>query len=87
MPDDQGGSDGVKGDPNCTHEGQAKHETVDEDGVLTKSSEGDIGACDKAAQGIGSERDLPAVKITRRRTRVIIRALASGGSKWRLVTL
>ena len=49
---------------------------VDEDGVLTKSSEGDAGASDKAARGIGSGRDLPAVKIARRRTRVDIGALA-----------
>ena len=60
---------------------------ADEDGVLTKSSEGDVGASDKIVREIGSERDLLTVKIARRRTRVIIRALASGGSKWQLVML
>ena len=83
MPDDQGGRGesrvilGVRG-------GQAKH---NEDGVLTKSSECDAGASDKAVRGIRSGRGLPVIKIARRRTRVIIGALASGESKWRLVTL
>ena len=85
--DDQGGPYGVKGDPSCTHEGQAKHETEDEDSVLIKSSEGDAGASDKTSRGIGSRRDLPAVNIARWRTHVIIRVLASGGRKWRQVTL
>ena len=38
---------------------------VDEDGVLINLSERDAGASDKVAQGIGSERDLSAVRITR----------------------
>ena len=42
-------SDGVKGDPSGARGGQAKHEVKDEDGVLTKSSKGDVGASDKVA--------------------------------------
>ena len=67
---------GVKGDPSCTRKGRAKHETEDEDDVLTKSSERDIGASDTAARGIRSGRDLPAVTIARWSTHVDIRAFA-----------
>ena len=73
--------DRVNGDPSYTHKGQAKHEIEDEDSVLIKSSERDVGASDKTVQGIESGRDLPTVKIVRWRTYVIIRALASSGSK------
>ena len=39
----------VKSDPSCAHGGQAKHEKIDEDDVLTKLSAGDAGSSDKAA--------------------------------------
>ena len=67
---------GVKGCPSCTRGGQAKYKTEDEDGVLTKSSERDVDATNKAARGIGSGRDLSAVKITRRSAHIDIRVLA-----------
>ena len=56
---------GVKDDPSCIRGGQAKHETEDEDGVLTKSNKRDVSASDKTARGIGSEKDLPAIRIAR----------------------
>ena len=49
---------------------------VDEGDMLTKASERYVGASDKATRGIGSGRDLLAVKIARRRTRVNIERLA-----------
>ena len=66
----------VKSDPSCTCEGQAKHETDDEDDALIKSSERDVGASDKITRGIGSERDIPVIRIARRSIRVDIRELA-----------
>ena len=69
-------SGGVKCDPNYTYGGQAKYETENEDGVLTKSSEEDASASDKAVRGIESERDLPTVMIIRQNTRVDIKTLA-----------
>ena len=45
---------GVKGSPSCTSGDQAKREIVDEDNKLTKSSEGDSSASDKAARRIRS---------------------------------
>ena len=69
-------SGGVKGDPSCTHGDQVKHEKADEGSVLTKSSERDAGASDNPARGIGSRRDLSAVKIARRIIRVNIGLLA-----------
>ena len=74
-------SGGVKGDSSCAHGDQAKHGRMDEDGILTKSSEGDAGASDKAARGIESGRDLLAVKIIRQSTCVNIGMLAWGQSK------
>ena len=50
-------------------------QSMDENGILIKSSEGAVGASDKAPRGIRSRRDLPMVKIARRRTHVDIRAL------------
>ena len=49
MLDDQGGSGEVKGDPSCTHGGQANHKMEGEDDVLTKSSGRDASASDKMA--------------------------------------
>ena len=49
---------------------------VDEDGVLTKSRERDVSASEKTARGIRSGRDLPAVKIERRKTHVNIGMLS-----------
>ena len=43
--------------------------------MLTKSSEGDVGASDKAIREIESGRDLPKVKIVKQSTRVNIKAL------------
>ena len=44
--------------------------------MLIKLSEWDTGESDKAVRGIGSGRDLPAVKIARWSTRVDIGMLA-----------
>ena len=49
---------------------------ADSNGVLIKSSEGDVGTSDKGVRGIGSGRDLPAVRIVRQSTRIDIEALA-----------
>ena len=64
MPNDQGGRAESR-DPNYTRGGQAKHETVDEDGVLTKSSERDASASDKTTRRISSGRDLSTIRIAR----------------------
>ena len=67
----------VKGDPSCTHGEQAKHGKVNEDDVLTKSSERDAGASDKAARIIESGRNLPVVEIARK-----VHASTSGESRF-----
>ena len=67
---------GVKGNPSCTHGGKVRHEMVDEDNVLTKSSEGNTGASDKMARVIRSGRDLPMVKIAKQSTHINIGILA-----------
>ena len=63
---------GVKGDPSGTCGGQGEHVKMDGDDMLTKSSEGDAGASDKVARGIGREKDLPTVRIARQSTHVNI---------------